>query len=349
MAPSLEGMRSASGTDRFDIQAVENALADLWLTHDPSGTNEDTVRACAVNFVIPIKAGSYAQWQGQLAELSCLVPSRILIIEEAPDGSRPAIHAHVNASCHRRRDGTLTCSEIVHVAAVADACKRLPSICRALAVSDLPVVYLALDRGTLDPTALQSLIEPSDLIIVDTGRREQGDHAADLVFCDGDLAWPRLVPWRYALGNFLRSHIEFPIDQVRSVRIRGASSAGPLMAGWICYLLRWRTPGTRQEGSGITTATGQPVKFELQTTDAGIGGIAEVELEFGTGEGDRAVFTSTGDQDCKIVARVGNRRIETHRRIKRLSLAEEVAHIIHSSGADQNYVRVMQFAHAIPG
>lgn len=349
MAPSLEGMKSASGTDRFDIQAVENALADLWLTHDPSGTNKDTVRACAVNFVIPIRAGSYTQWQGQLAELSSLVPSRILIIEEAPEGSVPAIHAHVNASCHRRGDGTLTCSEIVHVAAVSDACKRLPSICRALAVSDLPVVYLALDRGTLDPVALQSLLEPADLIIVDSGRREQSDHAPDLVFCDGDLAWPRLVPWRYALGNFLRSHIDFPIDQVRAVRVSGASSAGPLMAGWICHLLKWRTQGKRQEDSGITTATGQHVDFTLETTDSGIGGIAEVELEFGTGDNDRVVFTSAGDQDCKIVAQVGNRRIENHRRIKRLSLAEEVAHIIHSSGADQNYVKVMRFAHAIPG
>lgn len=349
MAPTLDGMRSASETDRFDIRAVENALADLWLTKDPSGLNKDTMRACSVNFIIPIKSGSYTEWQDQVAELSRLVPSRILIIERAPDGSKPAINAQVNASCYRSNDGSLRCSEIVHVAATADACKRLPSICRALAVSDLPVVCLALDRGTLDPVALQSLVEPSDLVIVDSGRRGQDDITDALLSCDGDLAWPRLVPWRTALGNFLRSHIAFPVDQVHAVRVTGSTSARTLMAGWICYLFGWQISGKPQEGSGILTATGERVEFEFQSSDEGNGGISEVVLDLATGKRDCVVFTSAGHQGCTIVAQVENQRIETHRSIKPLSLAEEVVHIIHGDGADQTYVRVMRFTRAIPG
>jgi len=322
--------------DRFEIRAVENALADLWRQEDRATGTPDTVRASSVNFIIPIAPDGYDHWQNRLADLARLLPSRILLLEEAPAGSKPTIDAHVTATCHRRKGGTLVCSEMVHIKAVPQACLLLPSICRALAISDLPLFHLSLDHTGMDSQAVHALFELADLTVVDSELLAGPLWSDDPVYCDRDLVWPRLTPWRAAVGHFVSTCEELDPAVITHVDVAGTTAAAPLLAGWLGCLLRWQTSLETSTGSPVTTVRGVPLQLSFDDQGTARCGVAALTLSGDDSANSRLAVRVDADYFA-IDARVGGTRFETRIPIHSLDFAEEVAAIVHSRGSDAVY------------
>jgi len=75
VATSVEGTATGPAPDRFDLGAVQAELAKIWKSAESDSAAHDKVRACAVNFVIPIEPDTFQGWQESLAELARLVPA----------------------------------------------------------------------------------------------------------------------------------------------------------------------------------------------------------------------------------------------------------------------------------
>jgi glucose-6-phosphate dehydrogenase assembly protein OpcA len=326
--------------DVFNLAAVEAALGSLWSHENQAGAN-DTIRACAVNFVIPIAPGSLDAWQVRLAEIARLVPSRILVLERAPEDWRPPIDAVVTATCHRRKGGLLVCSEMVHIKSVPQACRRLPSICRALSVSDLPLLLLALDDSKLEAESVRALFDMADLAVTDSSVRSDQTEA---VYCDGDLMWQRLRPWRSAVGHFLGSCMEFRTPLVTHIRVQGQPASAPMLGGWIGYLLHGEVRRD-DSGTGIRIAGGGTVKVECVEGSGQMCGIDGVDIIMS--HDDHVSFMAIGDQ-MTVTAHLCDHDIRSDQALHPLTFAEEVAGIVHGQGADSVYAQARRLALAIP-
>lgn len=341
MAPSVED--HAADPDQFDLRVIQDELSSIWNTGQQEGDSRDRVRACAVNFVIPIEPDTYTGWQDSLDELARLVPSRILLVERTQDGTRPAIDACVRATCHKRKDGALMCSELVHIRCVPDALPRVPSICRALAVSDLPLLLVSLVDAKLGGQAARALFEMSDLVVLDSSARED---FTDEVFCDGDLMWPRLSAWRTAIASFLAGSEGFRPDQVERIEIVGRRAAPQLLAGWLAFLLHGRLIRTADEAPRIELPGGRTLVIAITGGEGRVCGIDSVKLQLV--EGMAVTFGTADSGALSIDALLGAQPIQSHYPVRRYTFAEEVAHIVHSHGADEVYGHSRLLALAIP-
>lgn len=335
--------RVGSIEDRFDIKAVEDALANLWSYEDDAAGSPDTIRACSVNIIIPVAPNGYDAWQNRIADLARQVPSRILLLEETPAGSKPAIDAHVTATCHRRKGGTLVCSEMVHIKAAPQACLLLPSLCRALAVSGLPLFHLSLEATGMDSQAVHALFELADLTVIDSEQLAESLWSDDPVYRDGDLVWPRLTPWRSAVGHFIATCEEFDTSAIRHVEVTGSHAAAPLFAGWLGCLLRWQTVPGASAGSRVTAADGEPLKITFDYKGTPCCGISGLALT-GDDSTRHHLAVDMNDEYIAIDARLGRTRVETRVPIHPLSFAEEVSSIVHSHGADAVYDHARRLA-----
>lgn len=341
MAASVESHTSDS--DQFDLRSVQDELSNIWNTGQQEGDSRDRVRACAVNFVIPIEPDTFTGWQDSLMELARLVPSRILLVERTLDGSRPAIDACVHATCHRRKDGALVCSEIVHIRCVPEALPRVPSICRALAISDLPLLLVSLVDAKLGGQAARALFEMSDLVVLDSSARED---FTDEVFCDGDLLWPRLSAWRTAIASFLAGSEGFRPDQVERIEIVGRRPAPQLLAGWLAFLLHGRLIRSSEEPPRIELPGGRTLVIAITGGEGNVCGIDSVKLKLVE---SMAIAFGTADRSTlSIDAVLGAQPIQSQYPVRRYTFAEEVAHIVHSHGADEVYGHSRLLALAIP-
>ena len=329
--------------DHFDLRAIQDELSNIWNTGQQEGDSRDRVRACAVNFVIPIEPDTFTGWQDSLVELARLVPSRILLVERALAGSRPAIDACVRATCHKRKDGALVCSEIVHIRCVPEALPRVPSICRALAISDLPLLLVSLVDAKLGGPAARALFEMSDLVVLDSSARED---FTDEVFCDGDLLWPRLSAWRTAIANFLAGCEGFRPDHVERLEIVGRRAAPQLLAGWLAFLLNGRITRPSDEPPRIELPGGRSLAIAITGGEGNVCGIDSVKLQLV--EGMSVTFGSAEWGTLSIDALLGAQPIQSHYPVRRYTFAEEVAHIVHSHGADEVYEHSRRLALAIP-
>lgn len=343
MAPTVAWEAAGPISDRFDLGAVQGALAKIWTAGQDQGAFRDKVRACAVNFVIPIAPDTFEGWQESLAELARLVPSRIMLVERAPDGYRPAMEAFVRTACHQRKDGSLVGSEIVHIKCVSDALSRVPSICRALAVSDLPLLLVSLVDAGLGGHAAHALFEMSDLVVLDSSARED---FTDEVFCDGDLLWPRLSAWRSAIASFLAGCDEFRPDQVERIEIVGRRAAPLLLAGWLAFLLHGRLNRPAEQAARIDVPGGRTLDFEISHGDGTVCGVDSVRIRL---PAEMAIEFHAADAGTLLIeARLGAQPILSRYPVRRLTFAEEVAHIVHSHGADEVYGQSRRLALAIP-
>ena len=329
--------------DRFDIKAVEDALANLWGYEDDTATSPDTIRACSVNIILPVAHDGYDAWQNRIADLARQVPSRILLLEETPAGSKPAIDAHVTATCHRRKGGTLVCSEMVHIRTAPQACLLLPSICRALAVSGLPLLHLSLEGTGMDPQAVHALFELADLTVIDSEQLAESLWSDDQVYYGGDLVWPRLTPWRSAVGHFIATCEEFDTSAIRHVEVTGSHAAAPLFAGWLGCLLRWQTIPGASAGSRVRAADGKELEISFDYEGTPCCGISGLTLT-GDDSARNRLAVDMDDEYIVIDARLGRTRVETRVPIRPLSFAEEVASIVHSHGADALYGHARRLA-----
>ena len=343
MATSVEGTATGPAPDRFDLGAVQAELAKIWKSAESDSAAHDKVRACAVNFVIPIEPDTFQGWQESLAELARLVPSRILLVERAPDGTRPDIDAFVSASCHRRKGGPLVCSEIVHIKCIPGALPRVPSICRALAVSDLPLLLVSMVDARLGGSAASALLEMADIVVLDSSARED---FTDELFCDGDLLWPRLSAWRSAIAGFLAGCEDFHPGQVERIEIVGRRAAPQLLAGWLAFLLHGRPEGTAGQASRINFPGGHTLSFEVIRGEGSVCSVDAVRLKLAGGLGIE--FHAADSGTLQIEARLGSQPIVSRYPVRRLSFAEEVAAIVHSHGADEVYGDSRRLALAIP-
>jgi glucose-6-phosphate dehydrogenase assembly protein OpcA len=327
---------------RFDIRAVEDSLALLWQDDTAAGPKPGTVRACSANLIMLIAPESYGRWQLEIAAISRRVPSRILLLEKAPPGSQPDIDAHVSATCHRKKGGDLVCSEVIHIHAVPGTVQRLASICRALTVSDLDVFLLLLEHLEVRPGTVQLLCDLSDLVIVDSARVGLGLLPREHVCKVADLVWPRITPWRSALGHFLTTCELIHTDRLDRVEMVGDPAVARIYAGWLAHLLGWRVE-TESDGPAAVTAGGEPVEFAIRSADGIVTGLKEVSLSSGLESGPRVRVSSEDSSGLLIEAEVEGASIRSRTSVPAPDLADEVTRLVHTHGTDPVYRR----AHAL--
>jgi len=340
-APQISG-GPIPDAEHFDLAAVEHALARLWHADDSETRRHDAVRACSLNLAIPIAPGSYDNWQESISELSGLIPSRILVIERREDSAKPSVDAEVYAACHRRKGGLLVCSEVVRLGARADSTHLIPSICRALAVSDLPFCLLALEEADLGRPTDAALIALADIVVTDSCSSRQAAVALAAAGKVTDLAWPRLSPWRTVLGNFLSTCTEFDSGALTSVELEGDSAAIRLFAGWLAQLLGWRAKVT-PEGPVISLreADRSPV-IKLLAGKGRLCGLNRVTLRL-AGK-DFVQIEPTAQTRFDVTAHFGDDMVRASAAVRTLSFAEEVAGIVHSHGMDRLYDQAAAWA-----
>jgi hypothetical protein len=326
-------------TESFDLRAIRTELAQIWDSGHEDDLPREKVRACAVNFVIPIEPDTFAGWQESLHELARLVPSRILLVERAPDGFVPPLQAAVHAACHRRKDGPTVCSEVVHIKSTAEQMPRVPSICRELAVSDLPVLLVSLVDAGLGGPAARALLDMADIVVLDSSARE--DLSPD-IYCDGDLTWPRLAAWRSAMANFLAAFDGFHVDQVERIEVIGRHSAPHLLAGWLALLLNGRLARVGEPPPRLRFSGGRAIDIAILPGPGRVAGMDAVKLRLG-GLGS-IEFHAADELRLRVEARVGDRVTCYESPARRLTFAEEVAHIVHSHGADEVYAKSRRLA-----
>jgi glucose-6-phosphate dehydrogenase assembly protein OpcA len=338
---------AATQVDDFDLAEVERALARLWAGDEGPAAHHDAVRACSLNLAIPVAPGTYDRWQQAVAELSRLLPSRILVLDLDREASGPAIDAQVTATCHRRKGGLVVCSEVVRLSAHADAVGRLPSICRALAVSDLPFCLLALDDDRFDAATNDELLALAEIIITDSCSSQRARVEAAALEKTTDLAWPRLAPWRAALGNFLWTCLRFDAGSLRQVGVVGDRQASRLFVGWLAQLLGWHVADTARGRVPYVRDAADPLDIRLLPASESICGLSAVTLRLAND--DFVKITPGQESEFALTAEFGGERQESRMACRRLSFAEEVASIVHSHGMDRLYAQARTWSDRLLG
>lgn len=331
----------------FDLAAVEHALAQLWQSGGGEDRGHDTVRACSLNLAIPIAPGSYDNWQEATAELSRLIPSRIMVLETLGETTGPAVTAEVSATCHRRKGGLLVCSEVIRLLARSDSTDVLPSICRSLAISDLPFCLLALEDAGLRDEANRALLDQAQIVVTDSCSSRQPAVAALAPGKTTDLAWPRLSPWRAVLGNFLWTCPPFDVGALSRVEVAGDRAAAGLFMGWLAQLLGWQVQSAPEGPVVFLRDAGHPLDLALLPGEANVCGLTRVTLGM-SGEDYVRILPETKVR-FRVSARLGDHGVETTSACRTLSFAEEVASIVHSHGMDRLYDQAFNWARTCLG
>ena len=334
--------RPIPDAEHFDLAAVEHALALLWQREDGEDRGHNAVRACSLNLAIPIIRGSYDNWQQATAELSGVMPSRILVLEVRERAGAPSVDAEVSATCHRRKGGLLVCSEVIRLLARPDSTHLLPSICRSLAVSDLPLCLLALEDAGLGPKTDQALIDLSQIVVTDSCSSRQPEIAAAAPGKATDLAWPRLSPWRAVMGNFLWTCSAFDAGTLSRVEVAGDPTAARLYAGWLAQLLGWRVNATPSGPVMFLRDADHPLDLHILSGADNVCGLTRVTLRL-AGD-DYVEIMPTAKTRFDVSACFGGHSIEAGTACHTLSFAEEVASIVHSHGMDRLYDQALTWA-----
>jgi glucose-6-phosphate dehydrogenase assembly protein OpcA len=185
------------------------------------------------------------------------------------------------------------------------------------------------------------LCDLSDLVLVDSARvgcdilpREHGCNIADLV-------WPRLTPWRSALGHFLTTCELIHPDRLDRVEIVGDPAGAHIFAGWLAHLLRWRV-GREADRPTLATAGGDRVELEVRNSDGGVRGLQEFSLR--SGAGPQVRISAAGSSGLLIQAEVEGAAIRSRTSVPEPDLADEVARLVHTHGTDPVYRRARALA-----
>ncbi|HET9940894.1 MAG TPA: glucose-6-phosphate dehydrogenase assembly protein OpcA [Candidatus Eisenbacteria bacterium] len=287
----------------FDLGELEKDLRAMWRstsgTTGSPGSEErrrgTVYRAAMSNLVVPLDPERHARMAPILVEITRRHPSRLLLVEIGPGGSRE-LHAEVAALCHLRPAGGYICSEQIILRGDAGAGPLVPSAVGALLVGNLPTVLLDLHGGEPRPW-IQDLADRADLVLYDTSESPSLDDAgsvwraidADTDNCVRDLAWSRLTPWREILAEgFDSTHLAPACRNLREVTLEhgtpetdGVPSCLLLLGGWLASRLGWRVRSTEPDGATFDAPQGSVRLRFARDPEGTAGSLHRVQLRSG--------------------------------------------------------------------
>jgi glucose-6-phosphate dehydrogenase assembly protein OpcA len=229
----------------------------------------------------------------------------------------------------------------------AESTHLIPSICRSLAVSDLPLCLLAVEDAGLGEKTDQALVDLAQIVATDSCSSRQPGFAAAAFGKATDLAWPRLSPWRAVLGNFLWTCSKFDAGALSKVEVRGDRAAARLFVGWLAQLLGWQVLSTASVPVAFVQDSDHQIDLQLLPGSDNVCGLKRVTL--GLAGDDRVEIAPEAKTWFKVSASLGGHAIETGAACRSLSFAEEVAAIVHSHGMDRLYDRAASWAATLLG
>jgi len=324
--------------DGFRIEHLEDAMKSIW--HDdvlkPRG-DHDILRACSATFILPLGADGYSRWQKHIAEIAARIPSRIIVLEVNTDNASAPLDADTFAICHRRSDHSLICSEVAQIRAGIETASRLSSICRALSISDLPVFLLAFEDSGLNAEILVTLAHDSDAVVSDSARPLTIPCVASDDTAAYDLAWPRLTPWRSALGHTLSTCRRLKPARFAVVEIQGTKAATSLFAGWLSLLLKWEIrPNADGLEATVPGASGS-VRVNLVSDSGKYSGLTHLRISSPEGATRELTIDIEADQRFHVKMSGDHPDVIAHIPYRPVSFAEELAAVFHSHGIDTIY------------
>ena len=286
------------------VARIEAELAALWrraAEARPGQIPRAVTRACLWNLIVHVHGeAQFTHAKRNIDELAQRLPARTLVVRAEPDGPDEEVRAWVEANWRRREGGgEASGSDEVTLWARGRAVERLPSLVRALLLSDAPTaIFWSAGLPPPHPT-VRELIHQADRLIVDT--RKLSDEHGLVELCKlghsdpdlelADLSWLGISPLRgmcAALFDPPRdASVLSRLDRVRVVsNIQGTQARGLLALGWMMSRLGWSEPQRRDESQGArrwqaVRRDGRPVTLELVTRAGGDHGVAGLELHAG--------------------------------------------------------------------
>lgn len=264
-------MEIRSGTT-MGLRAVEHALTQLWSQAASAELREEghaLIRARALTLIIcSLAEGDTSGLASIVDEISDKHPCRAIVIVPAEGDAGPGLEASLAVYCRASvGSGAHVCGERITISVASDAVGELPSALRSVLLPDLPVFVWC--RGPLPSYSkvLQSFLDFSDRIIVDSGDFPEPLALTEFVArgqigpAFSDLAWTRLTSWRQLAAQFFDSPNFRPY--LKSLnhavieygapggRRHGIAPEALLLGGWLASRLNWRP----RERSPLSSST----------------------------------------------------------------------------------------------
>jgi len=295
----------------LDVEAVEQALAELWLeTSGEPGESEDaTLRARAANLMVFLtNESALSQTHETIRELAVVHPCRAFVMLADREGPPVDIEMFVSASCQaegRSKKPELCCEEVTLVAR-GHFSSELPSAVTPLLVPDLPVFLWWQDLRRLNDDTFKPLSHAAERLVIDSvdlAAMNLDLEAVERLFSRksnealavSDINWARLTSWRALLANFYDvSEYRPALEDLERVTIEyvapesdtsGIAAQALLFAGWLASRLGWNiTAADRSHDTTIFLARRQhdeEITLELRRLERPAikpGRLAKVEL-----------------------------------------------------------------------
>ncbi|PZR07210.1 MAG: 6-phosphogluconolactonase [Archangium gephyra] len=239
----------------IDVAAIERELASLW--RQAAKDTSAVMRACSWNLVVLTNDAQLARAKALSEVFVELVPSRTLLINEAPDGA-DALRAFVSANCRLLPGGgKMLCTEDITLEARGASVAALPSLVRALQVPDISTAVLC--AGVPPESAMLSeLVHFARRVIVDS-------RGLDVEDFDGlgsgaiDLAWLRIAPWQQAIAESWDEQ-RFEKNVRVALRVPDAdASEGRWLATWLRNALQLEV--TVERGEAMVVIGGRVISL----------------------------------------------------------------------------------------
>jgi glucose-6-phosphate dehydrogenase assembly protein OpcA len=303
-----------SGSDRLDtfekggaievpVAKIETELAALWRQAvQKSGRKNPVTRACLWNLILRVDSEPrFVEAKKLVDDISAQVPARVIVLHVEDQAPEAPVRAWVEANWRHSGHGDSGSDEVTLWAA-GKSVARLPSLVRALRVTDLPTAMLWWGPPPGGHAPARDMLDEIDRLIVDTRKlpSEQGmsqfleiaDARPDLDLVD--CAWLGVRPLRGLLaGMFDPPHDPRKLavlDRVRVISgVTGCQSRALLALGWLASRLGWKdyrklpdAPGLRRWKAIRPGPGAGEITLELETRTGGAShGVVGLELQAG--------------------------------------------------------------------
>lgn len=288
----------------LDVQAVENALRDLWAGRDRgSAADRILTRARVLNLMIYLDRHEALHEVSQALDvIAPLHPCRAVVMVGLGDEDDRDIEMFISSHCHDAAGAARhVCCEQVTLVACGHYVEELPSAATPLLVSDLPVFLWWRQSSCPSGRVFSRLVRAADRLVIDsakfdspvsciTGIEELLKLAREAKVSVSDLNWARLTAWRTLIANFYEvPEYRGVVDSVSRVRVEytgGGVTADDVppqawvFMGWLASRLGWspvvagdNSPGTEAAVRYmLADRNGRRIAFEFVEVDrAGIG------------------------------------------------------------------------------
>jgi len=282
------------GAIEVPVAGIEKELAALW-REAALKSGRTVCRACLWNLIVRVDSEPrYIEAKQLVDDLSVQLPARVLVLHAAPDAPDAPLRAWVEANW-RTQGYVHSGSDEVTLFAAGRALERVPSLVRALVVTDAPTATLW--WGPPPGAQARELLREVDRLIVDSRKLPSEAGLADYQrICDVqpdldvvDLAWLGVRPLRgLAAGVFDPPNDPTRLEALDRVHVvsgvSGCQSRALLTLGWLASRLGWSSyrrladePGVRRWRAA--RRQGGEVLLELETRlDGPSHGVTGLEL-----------------------------------------------------------------------